>query len=276
MTARLRVALAQLNGAPDCATNLETLAAMARAAAADGAQLFATPEMSDRMGLEREEQLRLSAAEADHPARPAITALARETGLWILLGSIAVRHGAGGTAPLANRSLLIRPDGGIAARYDKIHMFDVDVGDGRAYRESATFRPGGQAVVAETPWGGLGMTICYDLRFPALHRRLAQAGARILAVPSAFTAVTGAAHWHVLLRARAIETGCFVIAPAQTGRHINGRETYGHALIVAPWGEVLADGGAAPGAVAADLDLAAVDAARARIPALQHDRAIST
>ena len=266
----LRIGLAQINGAADLDDNLETLRRLAHDAAADGAQLFATPEMSDRMGLERAQQLALAQPESAHAAIPAFRALAQDTGLWLLIGSIAVlRDGVGASdpAPLANRSLLIGPGGDVVARYDKIHMFDVDVGDGRAYRESETFHPGDRAMLAPTPWGGLGMTICYDLRFPHLYRALAQAGAKILSVPAAFTKVTGEAHWHALLRARAIETGCFVIAPAQTGRHANGRQTYGHALIVAPWGEVLADGGDAPGVVAATLALDDVAAARGRIPA---------
>ncbi|HYD99546.1 MAG TPA: carbon-nitrogen hydrolase family protein, partial [Alphaproteobacteria bacterium] len=173
---------------------------------------------------------------------------------------------------VANRLFVIDPQGEIRARYDKIHMFDVDLAGGESYRESATFRPGEQAVLAQTPWGGLGMTVCYDLRFPHLYRALAQAGARLLAVPAAFTVPTGRAHWHVLLRARAIETGCFVIAPAQTGTHDAGRQTYGHSLIVDPWGEVLADGGGEPGFVTADLDLGRIDEARGMVPALRHDR----
>jgi len=172
----------------------------------------------------------------------------------------------------ANRSILLDPAGRIAARYDKIHMFDVNVPDGQSYRESRAFRPGDVAVLADLPWGRLGLTVCYDLRFPYLYRALAQAGASFLSVPSAFTKLTGEAHWHVLLRARAIETGCFVFAPAQCGTHAEGRQTYGHSLIVAPWGEVLADGGEAPGVVLAEIDPARVDTARSMVPALRHDR----
>ena len=194
---------------------------------------------------------------------------AARSGAWLLIGSLAVRLDAD---TVVNRSILLAPDGAIAARYDKIHMFDVDLPGGESYRESKMFQPGDRAALVETPWGGVGMTICYDLRFAALYRALAQAGAGILTVPSAFTRVTGEAHWHVLLRARAIETGTFVVAPAQCGSHPGGRETYGHTLIVDPWGTVVAEGGDAPGIVHAEIDLGAVAKARARIPALGHDR----
>jgi deaminated glutathione amidase len=178
-----------------------------------------------------------------------------------------------GDGQLANRALLINPQGAVAARYDKIHMFDVQLPNGESYRESKVFRPGTEAVTADLPWGKLGLTICYDLRFPALYRTLAQAGAEILAIPSAFTKPTGQAHWHTLMRARAIETGCYVIAAAQAGQHENGRETYGHSLVVAPWGEIIAEAnGHEPGVIFADIDLAKVAEARAQVPSLQHDR----
>ncbi|MGE4219659.1 MAG: carbon-nitrogen hydrolase family protein, partial [Alphaproteobacteria bacterium] len=208
--------------------------------------------------------------EAEEPALAAYRALAAELGIWLLAGSLVVK--LTDDERMANRSFLIDPQGNVAARYDKIHMFDVDLANGERYRESATFRPGDRMVVAETPWGGLGMTVCYDVRFPYLYRTLAKAGAGIIAVPAAFTRPTGQAHWHVLLRARAIETGCFVIAPAQCGVHEDGRQTYGHALIVSPWGEVLADAGEAPGLAMATLDLNAVEQARAMVPSLTHDR----
>ena len=194
-------------------------------------------------------------------------------GVWIAAGSLAVRTGDP-DGRLANRSFLIDPDGGIAARYDKIHMFDVEVSERETWRESQGFRPGTRAVVAQTPFAVLGLAICYDLRFPHLFRTLAQAGAQVLLVPAAFTRPTGEAHWEVLLRARAIETGCFVLAAAQTGEHASGRLTHGHSLAVAPWGEVLADAGREPGVTLVDLDLAQVDEARRRIPALGHDRPI--
>jgi len=195
--------------------------------------------------------------------------LARESGLWLHCGSLAVLLDNG---RVANRTLLLDPRGEVVARYDKIHMFDVDLGNGEAYRESATFEAGAEAVVACTPWGGLGLSICYDLRFPHLYRSLAKAGADFLAVPAAFTRTTGRAHWHVLLRARAIETGCFVFAPAQCGEHVGGRQTYGHALIVSPWGAIIADGGENPGFIIAEIDPAEVDEARRKIPSLGHDR----
>ena len=173
---------------------------------------------------------------------------------------------------MANRSYLIAPDGRIAARYDKIHMFDVDLGNGDVYRESESYAPGSKAVIADLPWGPLGMTICYDLRFPALHRALAKGGAKFLAVPAAFTRITGEAHWHTLLKARAVEAQSFVFAAAQGGHHENGRETFGHSLIISPWGQILGEGGTAPGVIIADVDLAILDDVRRRIPSLTHDR----
>jgi predicted amidohydrolase len=198
-----------------------------------------------------------------------LAAQAREFGIWLHIGSLAVKLGGGA---LANRSFLLAPDGGIRARYDKIHMFDVNLANGESFRESERFQAGDVAVTAGLPWGRLGLTICYDLRFPHLYRDLAKAGADFLAVPSAFTQQTGEAHWHVLLRARAIETGSFILAAAQAGRHDGGRLTYGHSLVVSPWGEVLAEGGAEPGIVIAEIEPAAVASARTRIPALVADR----
>jgi predicted amidohydrolase len=206
--------------------------------------------------------------EAD-PVVLALRRLAAERAVHILIGSVALKSGD----RLVNRSLLVAPDGAIAARYDKIHMFDVDLAGGESYRESRTYRAGNRAVIAGLPWATLGMTVCYDVRFPALYRSLAQAGAEVVTVPSAFTRQTGSAHWHVLLRARAIETGAFVLAPAQGGRHESGRETYGHTLAVAPWGEIIAEiAGDEPGIVMCDIDPALVVEARRRIPALTHDR----
>jgi predicted amidohydrolase len=278
MAQPLPVALVQLTSGPDMAANLERTAQLVRRAADGGARLVATPENTPILQPDHAELKRLVPGEDGHPALAAFAEMAKELGVWLLLGSTAVRveePGDGGDgARLANRSYLFDPEGAVAARYDKIHMFDVAVPDGQTYRESATFRPGGQAVTADTPWARLGLTVCYDVRFPALYRSLAQAGARVLTVPSAFTQVTGQAHWHVLLRARAIETGCFVLAPAQVGEHAGGRKTYGHSLIVAPWGEVLADAGAdGEGLVTAELDLSRVDQARGWVPSLTHDRA---
>ncbi len=272
----LRVGLVQLNAGTEIAANLDAAADGVRRAAAAGARLIATPECTGFIAQGREAVRARALSEAAHPGLPLFAGLARDTGASILVGSLAIALADG---RIANRSFLFGPDGAIRARYDKIHMFDVDLAGGESYRESASFRPGEAAVTADLPapaGGGhpprLGLTICYDLRFPHLHRALARAGADILAVPAAFTQKTGEAHWHVLLRARAIETGCFVIAPAQTGVHDQGRRTFGHSLVVDPWGAVLADGGEAPGVVIADLDLDRVAAARRAIPALQHDR----
>lgn len=263
-----KVACLQVNAGRDIAPNLETALSMIREAAGQGAQMVLMPENVTMMEWGRKNVLAKALPEDDHPAIPAFRDAARDTGLWLHGGSLAIALSNG---KVANRTYVFGPDGEIVARYDKIHMFDVDLGNGEVYRESSTFQPGGQAVVVDTPWGGLGLSICYDLRFPHLYRQLAKAGARFLTVPSAFTRPTGRAHWHVLLRARAIETGCWVFAPAQTGEH-EGRETYGHALIVAPWGEVVADAGEEPGILYAEVDTAAVDKARGKVPSLTHDR----
>jgi len=237
-----------------------------------------TPECTNLLSANRDHQRRVLRHEEADQTLAALQAEARVLGIWLLIGSLGLlTHDADGR--FANRSFLIGPDGGIVARYDKIHMFDVNVSETEVYRESAGYRPGNRAVLAETPFAKIGMAVCYDLRFAHLFRRLAQAGAQILTVPAAFNHLTGQAHWEVLLRARAIETGCFVLAPAQTGFHPEnagggkGRRTHGHSLVIAPWGEVLADGGTDPGVTFADLDLAEVDRARSRVPALQHDRA---
>jgi predicted amidohydrolase len=272
----LTVACVQVSAGPEIGPNLEAAGRLVREARARGADLVAMPENVSMIVRGRERVMARARAEADHPAIPFFRDLARETGAWLLVGSLAVlpedEAGRGEEGRVANRSLLIDAEGTVRARYDKIHMFDVDLAGGESYRESATFRPGGRAVLAASPWGGIGMTVCYDLRFPHLYRTLAQAGARILMVPAAFTVPTGRAHWHVLLRARAIETGCFVVAPAQTGTHDEGRRTYGHSLVVAPWGEVLADGGEEVGVITARLDLAKVEEARGMVPSLRHDR----
>jgi predicted amidohydrolase len=279
MSTPLRAALLQTTSSDDPVCNAAMLTEMIREAAAGGAAFVLTPEVSNLVSMNRAHQRTVVRQEHEDATLAAMTALAGDLGVWLLLGSLSLDSGDA-DGRLANRSLLIGPDGAVRARYDKIHMFDVTVSERETWRESAAFRPGARAVVAETPWGGLGMTVCYDLRFPALYRALAQAGARILTVPSAFTVPTGEAHWHVLLRARAIETGCFVLAPAQVGEHPaqegdRRRITYGHSLAVAPWGEVLADGGMAPGVVFVDLDLPLVDDARRRVPSLEHDRAFT-
>lgn len=265
----IRSALIQLRSGTDIARNVAAASALIRDAAGQGAQLVSTPEMTNILEPDRARLRSLARPEHEDASVAAFAALARELGLWLNIGSLALK---GQADKLVNRSLLFAPDGSIAARYDKIHLFDVDLPTGESLRESHAYEAGAQAVLAQTPLGPIGLTICYDMRFPHLYRALAQAGAKLFAVPSAFTVPTGQAHWHVLLRARAIETGGFVLAAAQGGRHESGRETYGHSLIVSPWGEVLAEAGVEPGIVVADLDLAQADAARARIPALAHDR----
>jgi predicted amidohydrolase len=240
-----------------------------RRAREGGADFVLTPETTDMMEMKRRDAFAKAKGEGEHPGLAQLSGLAGELGCWLLIGSLVIRLS---DERLANRSFLIDPAGRIAARYDKIHMFDVEVPDGQSYRESKAYRAGESAVLADLPWGRLGLSVCYDLRFPQLYRTLAQAGADFLTVPSAFTRLTGRAHWHVLLRARAIETGCFVLAPAQCGETSQGRQTYGHSLIVAPWGEVLAEAGEAPGVIFAEIDPARVAEARRMIPALGHDR----
>jgi len=259
----------QLSSGREPAENIAAASALIRQAQAEGAELIMTPETTDMMEPRRPRAFEKAESQEAHQVLAAFRDLAAELGVWLLAGSLVVKLSA---EKLANRSFLIAPDGAIAASYDKIHMFDVEIPDGQSYRESGAYRAGESAVTAELPWGRLGMTVCYDLRFPQLYRALAHAGADFLTVPSAFTRYTGQAHWHVLLRARAIETGCYVFAPAQCGVHAEGRETYGHSLIVAPWGEILADGGEQPGVVMAEIDPALVAEARSMVPALSHDR----
>ena len=271
----LRVACVQMRSGVEVAANIAATSDLIRDAAGQGAQLVATPEMTNLLDIRAGKARPKIVPEADDQTLAAMRALAAELGIWLLIGSIAVT--VEGEERLANRSVLIAPDGSVRARYDKIHMFDVEVGDGQSYRESRAYRPGERAMLAETEFGKLGMTICYDVRFPHLYRKLAQAGVGILTIPAAFTRVTGEAHWHVLVRARAIETGSFVLAPAQGGKHEDGRETFGHSLIVSPWGEVLAEkADAEPGMILADLDLDAVAKARRRIPSLGNTQSISS
>ncbi len=275
MSAAFRLACIQTSSGNDMADNIAAASSLVRAARAAGADLIALPECVAMMEMGRAKIIAKAATVDAHPALAAFRALAAELGVWLLAGSLTVKlgeDGEDGEDRVANRSFLLDGHGGIVAHYDKIHMFDVDLAGGESYRESTTYRPGGSAVVAETPFGRLGMTVCYDVRFPQLYRALAQAGAELLAVPSAFTRQTGEAHWHVLLRARAIETGAYLFAPAQCGTHPKDRTTYGHSLIVDPWGEVLADGGEEPGFVIAEIDPARVAAARRSLPSLSHDR----
>lgn len=266
---QFKAACIQVNASDDMDANIERAAALTCDARAAGAQLVVMPENVSMMTWGRDSIIAKAMPEDSHKALAAFRELARETGLWLHCGSLAVLLEDG---RVANRSFMLGPKGEIVARYDKIHMFDVDLGNGEVYRESATFAPGREAVLAETPWGAIGLSICYDLRFPHLYRSLAQSGARFLVVPAAFTRTTGKAHWHVLLRARAIETGCFVLAPAQCGEHEGGRQTFGHALIVSPWGAIMADAGEEPGYVIATLDCDLVAEARGKVPSLDHDR----
>lgn len=280
VTPRVRVGLIQLNAGEDPAANLRETMTRFRAAVAGGARFVLTPEMTNAISSSRVHQRAVFRREAEDPTLAALRDEAAAAGVWLLIGSLGlIAEDEADDGRFANRSFLIGPDGAIAARYDKIHMFDIDVSRDEVYRESAAYRPGSRAVVADTPLGRIGMTVCYDLRFPHLYRRLAMAGAQILTVPAAFTQITGAAHWHVLLRARAIESGAWVLAPAQTGFHPEsrgrGRHTYGHSLAVSPWGEVVAEAGTAPGVTFAEIDPDEVTRTRGRIPSLWHDRVIT-
>ena len=268
-SASFRVGLIAMRSARAPDANLASASKLIEQAKQGGAAYVLTPEMTNIMEIDREKLFASIVAEEQDATLAALRRLAKTLGLYVHIGSLAIK-----VSPdkAANRSFLIDPNGAVVARYDKIHMFDVDLKGGESYRESRNFRPGDLAVSVDLPWGRLGLTICYDLRFPALYRALAEAGASFLTIPSAFTRQTGEAHWHVLMRARAIETGCFVFAAAQGGKHENGRETYGHSVVVDPWGRILAEGDTEPGVVFADVDPAEVVAARARIPSLQHGR----
>jgi deaminated glutathione amidase len=266
---RFRAALVQLRSGRSVADNLDRVDALIRRAARSGAAYVQTPENTAVMELEPELTLKAAQFEDGNVALDRFSALAAELGIYLHIGSLAIKLDG---PRVANRSYLIGPDGMIAARYDKLHLFDVDLPGGESHRESHHARPGGKAVVVDLPFGRLGFSICYDLRFPQLYRALAAAGAEFIAVPAAFTRQTGEAHWHVLIRARAIETGAFVLAATQGGLHENGRTTFGHSLVVSPWGEVLAEGGEEPSVIFSDINLAAAAEARARIPALKHDR----
>lgn len=267
----MKVGVVQLNVGSDPAENLPLTTKMVAEGFDQGAELVCTPEVTGFITTDRDAMARHVRPVDKDPTLKALQDMAAAHGGWIALGSLAVQ----GTDRYANRSFLIGPDGRITATYDKIHMFDVAVSTTETYRESKRYAPGDRAVIAQAAGATLGLTICYDLRFPHLYRTLARAGAEVLLVPSAFSPATGPAHWEVLLRARAIETGCFVIAAAQSGTHVTTpkpRETYGHSMVVAPWGEVLLDMGTEPGVAVLELDLAEVAKARARIPALTHDR----
>jgi deaminated glutathione amidase len=281
VSARFTAACIQFTAARDYQPNIEIVSNLVRRARDGGADFILTPEntgLIEPVGRLRREKAR---DEANHPVLTALREVAKETGAWLLIGSLATDISGepgvpAGERRLANRSYLLDAGGAVVARYDKIHMFDVDLSAGESYRESNAFRPGERAALAATPWGVLGMTVCYDLRFPQLYRALARAGAEFLAIPSSFTVPTGNAHWHVLLRSRAIENGCFVFAPAQWGEHAERRRTYGHSLIVDPWGEVLADAGDGVGIVSAVIDPERIAKVRGMVPSLDHDRPFST
>ncbi|MDA5192354.1 carbon-nitrogen hydrolase family protein [Govanella unica] len=264
----LPVGLVQMTSDGDVTRNIRVASEFVRAAHGAGAEFVLTPEVTSLLTSDKERQRAMIVPEAADPALAAFRSLAADLRIWLLIGSLPI---LGASGKFLNRSFLLDPAGAVRARYDKIHLFDVELGEGRSFRESDQYEGGTSAVLAETPWGPLGLSICYDVRFPQLYRAYAQAGAGLLTVPSAFTPWTGEAHWHALLRARAIECGAFVLAPAQTGDHGGGRATYGHSLVVDPWGRVLADGGAEPGVVLVELDLSAVAEARAKIPSLRHD-----
>lgn len=274
----MRVALVQLCSSDDPARNLPMTEALVRQAADGGAALVVTPEVTNIVSSSRARQRAMLRHEEEDETLARLRAVAAEKRIWLVIGSLAIlTHEADGR--FANRSFLIAPDGAVAARYDKIHMFDVELGNGETYRESAAFRPGEEAVTADLPEARLGLTICYDMRFASLYRALGQAGAAIITVPAAFTVPTGRAHWQTLLRARAIETGCFILAAAQSGHHAVSegpeRRTYGHSLVIGPWGEILAEAPDGPGVIFAELDLSEVDKVRAMVPQLRHDRSFA-
>jgi predicted amidohydrolase len=269
MPKTFRAGLVQMRTSRNVDRSIEAATTLIRQAVKEGAQYVQTPEMTNIIEFDREALFTWVKLEEGNASLAHLRALARELGIWLHVGSMSIKLS---DKRLANRAFLISPEGVITARYDKIHMFDVNLPNGETYRESGRYVAGGKSLVAELPWGGLGITICYDMRFPALYRALAKAGADFLTMPSAFTKPTGEAHWHLLLRARAVENGCFVFAAAQGGRHENGRETYGHSLIVDPWGVVLAEGGTEPGVIVADIDPAKVAEVRQRLPSLEHDR----
>jgi deaminated glutathione amidase len=274
----MRAGLVQLSVGDDPAANLPQTLSLVREAAAGGAGFVLTPECTNALSSNRDHQRAVFHHEDTDPTLAALRAEARDLNVWLLVGSLGMlTDDADGR--FANRSFLIGPDGSVVARYDKIHMFDVNVSETEVYRESAGYRPGERAVLVDTPFGKIGLSVCYDVRFGQLYRALAQAGAQIITVPAAFNHITGAAHWETLLRARAIETGCYILAPAQTGFHPEtagkGRRTHGHSLVVAPWGEVIADAGIDTGVIYAEIDLAQVASARQRVPSLTHDRRFS-
>ena len=267
----MRAAIFQMTSGIDPAANAAAIVDMARRAAEQGADMLFTPEMAGYLDRNRARAADTLRSEADDPVLDAVREAATRQGLWVHLGSLPLKE-EGGDGRWVNRSFMIDDKGGIRARYDKIHLFDVDLATGESWRESSVYRPGEEVVAVDTPWARMGLSVCYDMRFPDLYRALTNAGATMLLMPAAFTVPTGQAHWHVLLRARAIEAGCFVIAAAQTGRHEDGRETYGHSLVIDPWGEVLLDMGEGTGLALAEIDLSRVEDVRGRVPAIANRR----
>ncbi|EQB09215.1 nitrilase [Sphingobium quisquiliarum P25] len=270
----MRAAIFQMTSGVDPAANAAAMTDMIARAAGEGADILFTPEMAGYLDRDRQRAAATLRSEADDPVLPRVQEAAAKHGLWVHVGSLPLKDERE-DGRWANRSFMIDAAGEIRARYDKIHLFDVDLATGESWRESSVYGPGDRVVAVNTPWGRMGMSICYDMRFPDLYRALTDAGASVLLMPAAFTVPTGQAHWHVLLRARAIEAGCFVIAAAQTGRHADGRETYGHSLIVDPWGDVLLDMGSDAGLGLAEIDLARIEEVRARVPALANRRVIA-
>ena len=264
-----KAAMIQMRSGLQPGANIDAAVRYIGDAKSAGAEYVLTPEMTNILAANREQLFTVAVEEEADASLATLREVARKVGIYVHIGSLAIRISPDRAA---NRSFLIDPKGDILARYDKIHMFDVDLAGGESYRESRNYRPGELAVLADLPWGRLGLTVCYDLRFPALYRALAEAGATMLAIPSAFTKQTGEAHWHALIRSRAIENGCFVFAAAQGGRHENGRDTFGHSLIVDPWGRIIAEGGTEPGVIVGEINPAEVVNARARVPSLQHGR----
>ncbi|WP_281857260.1 carbon-nitrogen hydrolase family protein [Litoreibacter halocynthiae] len=271
----MKIALLQLNVSDDPVANLPVTLSLIEDAVADGAEFILTPEVTNCVSTSRSHQMQVLSHQDDDPTLAALRAAAAKHSIWLLIGSLGLKTDDP-DGRFANRCFLINPMGGIEAWYDKIHMFDVEISKSESYRESEGYRPGNRAVVADAGFAKIGMSICYDMRFPKLYRDLAHAGAQIITVPAAFSPITGAAHWESLLRARAIETGCFVIAPAQTGKHEaskgKSRSTHGHSIVISPWGEVILDAGTDPGMVCAEIDLDDVARARQRVPSLTHDR----
>ncbi|MCW8915092.1 MAG: carbon-nitrogen hydrolase family protein [Magnetovibrio sp.] len=266
-----KAACVQVNASDDMDANIQIACDFVREAQGRGAELVFLPENVAMMTFGADNIRAYAKTQEAHPAIPAFASLAQELGIWLHGGTLAIDLGD----KIANRTFVFSPQGEIAATYDKIHMFDVDLAGGESYRESETFSPGSEKVLVDLPWGGLGLSTCYDVRFPYLYRALAGAGASLLTVPAAFTVPTGTAHWHVLLRARAIENGCYIFAPAQVGTHFAGRKTYGHSLIIDPWGKVLADGGEQPGIIVSDIDPSRVVEVRSQVPSLTHTRDVS-